>query len=148
MAENPDNVFSSESLDSDKADPIRFVGGVYVGKTGWLHNSKRFRGQNKYYVLVDLGHNCVKKSYVDISSIAPPHTDPTSFAEALLQQHPQVEKAVNDLCKMLAHFEIDSESRKSEVHQTFVSKLEDAINNQRRMGTKANWKKVEYSGMD
>jgi len=57
-----DNVFSSSSLDDDKDAPIRFSGGKYVGKTGWLRKSKRHCGVGKICVLVDLGNEMVKKT--------------------------------------------------------------------------------------
>jgi hypothetical protein len=139
----PDNISSSDLVNADKADPVRFIGGSYSGKTGWLHLSKRKRGDSHYYVLVDLGDNTVKKTHVEITSIARPHTAPSSFFGALLQQHSAVEKTMNDLCKKLARFEIQNPERKAELMQQFATNLDEAIDRQNRLGVnRATWKKM------
>jgi hypothetical protein len=140
----PDNISSSDLVNADKAGPIRFIGGSNSGKTGWLRHSKRKRGDSHYYVLVDLGDNTVKKTYVEITSIARPHTAPSLFVGALLQQHSAVEKTMNNLiskrtsflhkCKKLARFEIQNPKRKAELMQQFATNLDEAIDRQNRLG--------------
>jgi hypothetical protein len=144
----PDNICSADdvTVNADKADAIRFIGGFYSGKTGWLRHSRRKRGNCHHYVLVDLGDNTLKKTYVEITSIAPPHAAPTSFVGALLQQHSAVEKTMNDLCKKLARFEIQNPERKAELIQQFATKLDQAIDRQNAMGVnRATWKQVNFT---
>jgi hypothetical protein len=99
---SPDNIFSSSTVEGDKAEAIRFLGGRYAGKTGCLRHSRRKRGQLYYYVLVDLGDSTMLKTYVQIDNIEQaemPMT--TSYAEALLQQHINIEVAMNKLANQL-----------------------------------------------
>jgi hypothetical protein len=139
-----DNIFSSESLNDDKADEIRFTGGKYVGKKGWLRRSKHLCGERKVYVLVDLGTNdAVKKTFVNIEYVEQRAGEPTSYIEALMQQHSDVEISMNDLCKKLARFDICG-TRKAAILQKFATRLDTAINRQEAMGRHANWKRVDF----
>jgi hypothetical protein len=138
-----DNIFSSESLNDDKADEIRFTGGKYVGKNGWLRRSKHLCGERKVYVLVDLGTNdAVKKTYVNIEYVDGRAGEPTSYMEALMQQHLNIETTMNDLCKKLARFDI--RTRKAELLQEFATRLDTAVDRQEAMGRHANWKRVVF----
>jgi hypothetical protein len=62
--------------------------------------------------------------------------------EALMQQHSNIETAMNDLCKR-ARFDICG-TRKEEMLQEFGPRLDTAINRQEAMGRQANWKRVNF----
>jgi hypothetical protein len=57
---------------------------------------------------------------------------------------------MDDLCKKLARFEIQQDpERKAELIQQFATKLDEAIERQNLLGVnKANWKKVNFNGME
>jgi len=106
--------------DDDKGKVIRFTGGTYHGKYGWIDAnfdeddlrtkvhvivfaksvfSRRFQASvdKGFYTLVH------RKNVVD-------HTDPTCWEEAVLCQDTKTEKLVNDLANRLATMGITSSS--------------------------------------
>ena len=87
---------------SDKGDPIKFTKGKYVGKTGWK-NKEKGSTRERLYVIVDLGNDVLKRTWVKKSSAkSRTQATPTSFAEAVLQQCPDVEEKLDSLCAELA----------------------------------------------
>jgi hypothetical protein len=142
---SPDNIFSSSAVDGDKADTIRFLGGRYAGKTGWLRHSKRKRGQFYYYVFVDLGDSTVLKTYVEIDNVGPAEMpEPTSYAEALLQQHIDIEVAMTKLANQLATCSIQDGASQVELCRVFSRKLYDAVVKQDKKGRKARYRCVDF----
>ncbi len=142
---SPDNIFSSSAVDGDKADTIRFLGGRYAGKTRWLRHSKRKRGQFYYYVFVDLGDSTVLKTYVEIDNVGPAEMpEPTSYAEALLQQHIDIEATMNTLARQLATCSIQDGNTQGEISLIFTKKLHDAIIKQEKKGPKARYRIVDF----
>ena len=144
-----DNIFSSSAVEGDKADAIRFLGGRYAGKTGWLRHSKRSRGQLYYYVFVDLGDSTVKKTYVQIDSFEAAEMQmPSSYAEALLQQHVDIEVAMNKLVNQLATCSIQVGISGVKLCHIFEKKLNNAMIKQDKKGSKARYRCVEFETED
>jgi hypothetical protein len=65
----PSNIVSSVEVEGDKGQRVRFIRGTHVKKKGWLQLSKGLRGENQIYVLVDLGKDRVKKTYIALSNV-------------------------------------------------------------------------------
>lgn len=78
-------------------DEIRFKAGKYKGKTGW-RNTKRTDTAGRIYVIVDLGSR-FKETYVRPTSIAKPQGRSQNWAEALVDQHPDIDGMIDKLCK-------------------------------------------------
>jgi hypothetical protein len=55
---------------SDRGDLIRFTRGTYEGKTGWCKKDKEST-KTRLYIIVDLGHNKMKRTWVKESSVKP-----------------------------------------------------------------------------
>jgi hypothetical protein len=141
----PDNIVSSSAVEADKADPIRFIGGTYAGKTGWLRQSRRKRGTTYLYVFVDLGDSTVKKTYVQVENIgAAAMEEPDSYAIALLQQHTDIEATMNMLVRQLATCSIQDGSTQVALTLIFTEKLHQAIVKQDKKGSKARYRCVDF----
>jgi hypothetical protein len=141
---SPDNICSSSAIQADKADAIRFIGGRYVGKTGWLRRSRHKRGSTCYYVLVDLGDDTVVKTYVQIDNISSAEVEePASYATALLQQHVDIELTMKTLARQLASCSID-EPIAADLCTIFALQLNLAINKQANKGSKARYRNVDF----
>ena len=147
MPRKPDNVVSADAIEHDKSSPIRFVGGAYGGKNGWLRKSKSAYGVDKIWVLVDMGNSTIKKTYVNIEYIGNRLQKPKSWVDAMLQQHVNIEIEMNTLCRKLACFSLDK-SAKVLILTEIAKRLDLAIGRQHAKGHRANWKRVEYGGSD
>jgi hypothetical protein len=146
---SPDNIFSSSSVETDKAEAIRFISGVYAGKTGWLRHSRRKRGSVYFYVFVDLGDNKVLKTHVHLDSIGNAEVEePKSYAAALLQQHIDIEATMSKLVRQLATCSIGDGDTPYQISKIFVEKLHDAIRKQENKGSKARYRYVHYDTDD
>ena len=99
-------------MSSDKGDPIRFVRGTYKGKTGWLDSAKGETAE-QVYVIVDSKNSRLKRTRVHKDSVKPALDDtvpPSSYAEAVLQQCPDVEEKLDSLCCELAKCKIEKDA--------------------------------------
>jgi hypothetical protein len=95
-----------------KGEEIRFKKGTYLGKTGWIDNDAL--GLNAMvWVYVDnwKGDGRMKHTKVKKSSIAQMHREPTSYAEAVIQQNPDIEAKLDKLCLDLAMCDIDKDAK-------------------------------------
>jgi hypothetical protein len=142
------NVVSAQEVEDDRGQQIRFTGGKYGGRNGWLRLSKELRGDHQVHVLVALGDK-VKKTYVDVSNVTELPGPPATWTDAMLQQHSDVESALENLCRKLSKFRLDNAAVKQELIGKIASRLEKAIDRQNTLGNRANFKRVNYNnGMD
>lgn len=89
-----------------KGKQVRFVAGKYGGKDGWIDASKE-EGDDTVPVIVNLGKKGEKATFVYKSSIEyEMHGLPSSYAEAVLQQCPDLERKLVDFCRDLAKCDI------------------------------------------
>jgi hypothetical protein len=126
---------------SDKGNAIRFVKGKYAGETGWLNQDKAVT-KCKIHVIVDKGDQGGIRTCVDKTSVGPPHREPQSFEEALLQQHPETERTMNKLVRLLARCNIVSSTEN--ISLIFNTKLNEACVAQEALGSKATWSHVVW----
>jgi hypothetical protein len=76
-----------------KGKKVRFIGGKYGGKKGWVDDDRNL-GTGTIPVIVDLGKKGEKETYVYKYSVALEATvNPTCYAEAVIQQCPDLEWA-------------------------------------------------------
>ena len=72
---------------------------------------------------------------------------PQSRAEAIMQQHLEIEQRMEKLTRQLAKCELSPRSLPS-IYQIFATKLQDATACQIAMGNRATWKRVQYKSGD
>jgi hypothetical protein len=125
-------------MTDNKGEEIRFVAGNYIGETGWLNAAKRHT-KLKYYVIVDLDDEekatLVWKTSVKLSS---EEVAPTSFEEACLRQHPDIDAAFDQITKLLAACGVGRDS--DEIPRIMSKKLLEACVARDVKGNKASSK--------
>jgi hypothetical protein len=85
-----------------KGQRIRFVGGKYGGKKGWI-NLEKPAGEETTPVIVNLKKKGEKATYVyNYSFEIESTTEPSSYAGAVLQQCPDLDCALTKLCRDFA----------------------------------------------
>ena len=134
---------------SNRGEEIRFVRGKYIGYTGW----KNLDGDETAVSIAVIVHEykdkkngstsnktaTVRKESVK-SKVQPA---PKSRAEAIMQQHPEIEQAMEKLARQLAKCEL--RPRSTAIQNIFATKLQDATARQIAMGNRATWKRVQYN---
>jgi hypothetical protein len=124
-----------------KGEAIRFKRGKYLGKSGWVNDDKD-RTAKMIYVIVDIGGGVEHETRVHQDSIGRPRQQPVLYADALLQQHPDIESAMEKLCRELAKCGIENNTK--EVAKIISNKLCAAVVRQGQMGHKAVYRRVTY----
>jgi hypothetical protein len=129
-----------------KGQRVRVIGGTHVKKKGWLRLSKGQRGENQIYVLVDLGNDRLKKTFVALINVAEILQPPTTWTEALLDQHTYVDAALEDLCRRLAKLDLYPE-RREQLSAKIAQRLAGAIARRLNLGSGTTWKRVIFPNM-
>jgi hypothetical protein len=137
---------------SNRGEVISFVRGKYIGYTGW----KNLDGDKTAVSIAVIVHGykdkkngstsnktaTVRKESVK-SKVQPA---PKSRAEAIMQQHPEIEQAMEKLARQLAKCEL--RPRSTSIQKKIATKLQDATTRQIAMGNRATWKRVQYNSGD
>lgn len=127
-----------------KGAPIRFVAGKYAGKKGWLNLNEE--GDSLISpVVVNLGRKHGERAtYAYHTSFKEEDEikNPSSYAEAALQQQPHLERALVTTCRIMA--QCDAENNINAFKALFSKYLNDAVKGQKDKGHLANYKKIEY----
>jgi len=127
-----------------KGATVRFVAGKYAGKSGWVDDNRE-NGEDTVPVIVNLGRKGEKKTYVYTSSIKLGHTNrPTCYAEAVIQQCPDVERKLVDTCRAFAKCDIGRDP--SGVQNIIAKEMNNAVAWQEGKGSKAIWRRVQFEG--
>ncbi|CAB9522900.1 unknown protein [Seminavis robusta] len=127
----------------EKGDAIRFVKGTYAGYNGWMNKSKRTKPKSPYrYVVVDLKDSHEKATRVKLTSIKPRFEAPRCFEEAALQQYEDMEQAMVRLAELFAQCGIGGPLG---AMQLFEEELNRAVKVQRELGSKARFRRVDWT---
>jgi 4-diphosphocytidyl-2C-methyl-D-erythritol kinase len=128
---------------STLGEEIHFVAGKHKGKKGWIDTSKTHTPK-MYYVVVsneDKGTKTatrvMKESVVDAKSVIIPST---VLEEACLQQHPDINRMMDNLAEKLAMCSVGPTER---LGMIFLEKVQKANTKQLSKGKKALWYKVD-----
>ena len=128
-----------------KGAAVRFIAGKYAGKKGWLNLEDNNGNNDVTGVIIDLNKKKGgKKTYVYTSSycedIKP--EDVKNYAEAVLNQCPDIEKDLVGICRKFAKCNIqrDADGFMKVIHTT----MNDAVEWQQNKGAKALYRKIEY----
>ena len=124
----------------------KITGGKYCGLNCWIDDSRR-HPETQVYVCVQLISGEEKEIWTRISKKycqAPPKA-PVTFPEAVMQQHNDVEKAMNKLCLLLVKCQTcETTNRIKETNDLFKSKLEEAFHNHIAIGHKREYRVTEF----
>jgi hypothetical protein len=123
----------------EKGGKIRFVKGTYVGKTGWY--AERGMTSHQVYVIVDMGDEQLE-ARVNQDSVRRDSV-PSSYLDAALQQHHELEALMGKLVLLLARCKIEGKHAQ-DASSFFLARLVEANETQQALGDKALWKKVTY----
>ena len=94
------------------------------------------------YVIVDQGGGQEYDTRVLTTSIGRPRTKPTTYAEAVIQQHPDIEKMMDKLCRELAKCKLSPKDRGLET--VLLEKMTDSATAQASFGHKAVYRTVHF----
>ena len=128
---------------SVKGQQIRFAGGTYNGKSGWINVAKK-ETSCFYQVIVCLDNTTNKTTIVrkeHVRSVQSTGSEST-FGQAVLNQHSDVEAMMENLVRSLAQCDVATDS--AEVVKIFSDKLSDAIRAQMAKGSKARWRSTHF----
>jgi hypothetical protein len=133
----------ASKMSDEKGETIRLVGGKYEGKTGWLNASKTPHPPLYWYVIIAEKDDKERITRVRRTSVklASEEVEPTSYEEACLRQHPDIEAAMDKLARDLAKCSVGNSQ---EISRLVQKKLAGAIVAQRMQGNKASWRHVDY----
>jgi hypothetical protein len=126
-----------------KGEEIRFKKGTYLGKTGWIDDDAELIA-TMVWVYVDnwKGDGRIKHTKVKKSSIAQMHGQPTSYAEAVIQQNPDIEAKLDKLCLDLAMCSIHKDGRG--IMEVVRQRLESATLEHNELGYKKKFRHVDF----
>jgi hypothetical protein len=129
--------FSAE----DKGAPIHISSGKYVGMNGWLWLGKGHPPKQTYVVII---YECNKEKGVCVNNgnVGPPLAPPKDFVDALLQQHPVIDQALNKVCKMFAKCQLNGSEEA--LQKKILERMAAAYAQQLAEGEKATWFGVDY----
>ena len=127
-----------------KGIPIRFIAGKYARKKGWL-DADGVQSESTVAVIVQTKKG-LKKTYVFPNSIRNEDdcANPTSYAEAVIEQCPDIEKALVQLCRAMVKCDMqrDAEGFKRVIAQ----KMDEAVKWQESKGSEAMCRRINHNG--
>jgi hypothetical protein len=125
-----------------KGQKIRFIGGKYGGKKGWI-NADRPASEERTYVIVNLKKKGLRNTFVmDFSFAFEPTTEPASYARAVIQQCPDLDCALTKLCRDFAECSIKKDLPGFAV--VLGEKLEEAAALLESKGSKARYRRIKF----
>jgi len=132
--------------EDDKGSPVAIVGGTYCGYKGWLWKDKAGTVKS-VYVILSLGDGKEKgvrlhKQNVEVRQ----HDSPRNYIEAAFEQHPDLAKDLNKLCRKLAKCNIQDSG--PELYEKIDTKIKAAYQQQLAEGANATWYHVEWEADD
>ena len=128
-----------------KGNKVCFLVGKYAGKKGWINLDGGERNSGDTIgVIVNLHRRGEKVTYVYPESIQEEATtQPTSYAEAILEQCPDVDAGLTKICRDLAKCNIKRDS--NGIFAVIQRKLNEAVVLQESKGSKALYRHIDYN---
>lgn len=126
-----------------RGERIRFVGGTHKGKTGWIDNAKKSPPKMIYVIVQEEdGDTTTTRVMRDSIAIAGVTKKPSSYEEACLQQHPDIDKMMDKLVEKLAMCQVEAPKN---IAFIFLEKMKKANLKQLSKGKKALWYQVDFA---
>jgi hypothetical protein len=142
-----DSVAMTTMIDQRRGAKIRFVGGKYIGKVGWLDTSREATAKS-YPVII----SAIKKKDGNIGDVTTmvrktsvgllDEPEAESYVGAVLQQHPKITRLMDKLCAQLAMCDIDPQT--ALLYKIFKEKYLEAVERQTAKGSDAIWYQIDY----
>lgn len=130
--------------DDDKGEPIRIIGGVHCGLTGWRMVEKPDTRQYTNVILINESGKEVakriKKFHVE------PFMEPEDFVQAALQQHSSLQRALTDVCRLFAQCGL--KGVEAELYEAIQKSMQAASMQQASEGNKAKRLPVDWKSKD
>jgi hypothetical protein len=129
---------------SNKGMEVHFIGGKYSGKKGWLYLNGKEPKEGTINVIVNLGRTKGEKiTFVNESNWAPDNVkEPTCYAEAVIQQCPDLESALTELCRDFATCDMQQDPA------GFLAIIEKKMNEEaislESKGSKARYRRIKF----
>jgi hypothetical protein len=129
-----------------KGDEIRFIRGSYKELNGWLDTANKCKRKSKFIWVVVNDEDYDEEIHTKVwkSSVREKKKAPTTWAEAAVQQHPEIEDAVIEVARLFASCLITDEKS---VIELIGSEIRLAQKENSTM-TKQTVRVVEYSAED
>jgi hypothetical protein len=128
---------------SRRGKAIRVVGGRHEGCSGWINLDKPKAPQSYNVILVLDDGTMAEKQVREYNIHFPAQKPPTSYAEAVFQQHTDILLKLNQLVDDLAMCKIENEQ--PAVVAIIAKKLDAAVEKHRaRTGKKALYREVSF----
>lgn len=121
---------------------VRIVTRDYKKKKGWIDvDAGRNPNPLRQYVIVDMGGGYELDTNLWIFSLRDAHEKPKNREEAMLQEHPDIEADLIQLCRKMAACEVHN---KQAVMNLVKKELTKAVKEQCLRGNTAKWRELEY----
>ena len=127
-----------------KGAEIRFVKGTYKGRHGWLDSSRIKCKTSPYRHVIVASKDPNERDLVTRvkeCSYRMPFWAPTSYKEAALQQHPDIETAMIQLAKMFIEIGINDTDG---AHRLFDAELFKQFNLAKEKQSRVRFRHVEW----
>lgn len=129
-----------------KGAPIKFTGGNFKGRYGWIDTSRPRKPKMQPVIvnMVEEGYEnitrCMIVNYILMSDV---NDVPTTYVEAMLQQHPDIDDMLFKLCREMAMCSVD-EHTADQVYDVLNERIKQAKGEQDRLGHDARWRHVNF----
>jgi hypothetical protein len=129
--------------DTNKGEEICIIDGKYKKHNGW-----RWAGKDdtpKFtHVIVLLENEQELGTKVKKGNVRAWLMSPTNYVEESLQQHVDIDCALDKVCKLLAKCHLRTGHQEAAQH-VFMKRMETAIHQQAAEGSKATWYHVDFN---
>ena len=135
-------------MSDQKGYEIRFIAGKYAQKRGclgWVDKSRMHNNGSKVAIFVKEKGRDEKRTYVLKSSFTKKqgYTSNATYAEAVFDQCPDLERKMIDLCRSLAKCDIQKDSRG--MMDLFRVTMDEATQWQIAKGSRATYRQIKWS---
>ena len=122
----------------NKGASVRFVGGKYKGKTGFINADKKATGFRCYVLIPGRIVNGKPKpdTYVEPKNVEERRGPALNYEEAALEQHPPVEEMMRKLTQQLVMLHIGFNGNTKAITTIFESMLSKSWSDQLALGTR------------
>lgn len=129
---------------SDRGAPIRFIKGEYKYQTGWINKDKPAT-KCRLYVIVHDEHSedGLRRTFVKKNSVRPAIiSTATTYSQAVIEQCPDVEVQIDQLCAELAMCKIEKDPEG--IVAIIIAKMNEAVQTQAG-NRRALYRAIEYA---
>ncbi len=112
-----------------KGEEIRFIRGTYKHCIGWIdtaNKSKKKKDKLVYVIVNDEDYGELVHAHVWRSSIREMHKEPVTWAEAPVQEFPEIEDAVIEMARLFLSCVMENKESENSVMQLIAKEIRRA----------------------